>query len=300
MDKKTAVIFLDGDVMKIVFGRTVKEFPAEKAKDEKAFFERLFEGYRVVVVERATEVTFSQLMDEEHELDARPPGREPEPPPEPNTSRTERWIRSTSRTTIVIDDLPTTTEISPGHMMSFSVPNDRAVRMSNVRTEDVDKSAILKRLLANGTLEWVSSAEASRMESDYATRMAQENDARLDQWAPIIDGVRAEDYAADPNKRTATAGSEPETVDVDAEEPSEQEQMASMVPARKEPAGEEEDQSPVPARARVSTTPRYGMSELMDEIEELEKEGVREPARRKVTGVKAIDGANPKGISKRR
>jgi hypothetical protein len=41
------------------------------------------------------------------------------------------------------------------------------------------------------------------------------------------------------------------------------------------------------------------MTGLMSEIEKAEKEGIRTVARRKVTDAKVIDGAKPRGISRR-
>ena len=298
--QRTAVIFLDGDAMKVVFGRTVKELSASKVRDEKAFFERLFKEYRVVVVEKAVEVKLGQLMDDEPAPVAEvpwPEERKEKIPPAKDPA--ERWIRSTSRTTIVIDDLPTGTEVAPGIPLMFSIPHDRAVTMSSVTPEAIEKSVILKRLLANGTLEYVTSTEAARLESEHSSQVAEENDARLQQWAPIIDGVSAADYAKDPTKRFAGAlvdgpkGQDDYTpVDVNADEVSEQEAMASMV-QKERPQADQPRVNPAAAPVDVST-----MSGLLSEIDQAKKEGTRTVARRKVTDAKVIDGANPKRTSR--
>lgn len=302
---KTAVIFMDGDLMKVVFGRTVKELYADRVIEDQAFFERLFKDYRVVVVEKAAEVTLPQIVGMDEGKSSGPTAHDK--PVEKNTERdktfrTEKkaekdglWIKSTSRTTIIIDDLPTGTELAPGVPMTFSVPHDRAVSMASLDPELVQKSNILKRLLANGTLEWATGTEAQQMEAEYVVKVAQENDDRLNQWAPIIDSS-VDEYLNDPKARTGHGETrESSVVEVSATEVSEMEEMASMVPESK----------PRPERTAAvlpnALVGNVSLNALMDEFDRADQgEGIRPPIeRRKVTDAEVIPGANPRGISRR-
>lgn len=307
---KTAVIYMDGDLMKVVFGRTVKELYADRVLEDQAFFERLFKDYRVVVVEKAAEVTLPQIVGMDEGKSSGPVAHDktveksPEQAPAAKTAakkepeKTGMWIKSTSRTTIIIDDLPTGIEIAPGVPMTFSVPHDRAVSMANLDPETVQKSNILKRLLANGTLTWVTGSEAQQMEAEYAVKVAQENDDRLSHWSPIIDGS-VDEYLSNPGARMLPRGEgpsdAPETVEVSATEVSEMEEMAAMVPESKP---RPERTAPVLPNVLAGNV---SMHDLMGEISKAEQgEGIRPPVeRRKVTNTEVLPGAKPRGISRR-
>jgi len=303
---KTAVIFMDGDLMKVVFGRTVKELYADRVLEDQPFFERLFKDYRVVVVEKASEVTLPQIVGMDEGKSSGPVAHdkpvEKAPEQAAKTAKKEpaqagMWIKSTSRTTIIIDDLPTGIEIAPGVPMTFSVPHDRAVSMANLDPETVQKSNILKRLLANGTLAWVTGSEAQQMEAEYVVKVAQENDDRLSHWSPIIDGS-VDDYLSNPGARMLPKdgpSDAPETVEVSATEVSEMEEMAAMVPESKP---RPERTAPVLPNALAGNV---SMHDLMGEISKAEQgEGIRPPVeRRKITNTEVIPGAKPRGISRR-
>jgi len=86
------------------------------------------------------------------------------------------WIRSNSQVAIIVDDIPTGGEFSPGQPRKLVVPGNRAIDLACLDQAFVQKSQILKRLLQNGTFSRCSAGEASEIERYNNQRAARDQE----------------------------------------------------------------------------------------------------------------------------
>ena len=217
MSDKKSLIIIDGESVKVLFGNCVKvvNFTELDSPYNKAFFDRLFSEGRVCGIEsvsvlkrndletfvervRSGAVLQRTVAEPQTRPERTPPAIVTEPDePEAKASMDPNgpiWIKSNAKTTIIVDDLLTDdlvpgTEFRKAMVITPNVPID----VSRLDKERLRKSKIFRRYLENGTFSITTAAEALRMEEEYQTRLQEENDARLDQYAPIL-GERAEKY----------------------------------------------------------------------------------------------------------
>jgi hypothetical protein len=208
-----AIVFVDGENVKVVFGNSVKTTKVSEfgSDQNSAFLDKLFSSFDVFVVSQVDTISRERLlvsmsnkksvsdpidkyMDPEQEQQ---PRRAPDIPIRPEvasevdilTGKSEHaFLKSAAKTTIIIDDLPTGEDIRGSGMKQFvSVSPGRTLNLGALSQEDVQKSKILRSLMQRKILIPITPGEATRIESDHDTKLQAENDARLDQYAPIID-----------------------------------------------------------------------------------------------------------------
>jgi hypothetical protein len=228
MEKK-AVVFLDGDIIKIIFGESLKCIPKKEVNlaYNKKFFEQVFSQFKVFMVESANELekgSFYTWLSLATETEITPESKSTKQAPI-NKKVAEiigdveddgrMLFRSTEGTTIIIDDLPTGRDIPgmPGIKETLAIYPYRAIDLAALSPDLLKKSSYLKRLIKDGKLIPCTIAEARSMQEEYDARMRSENDARLDAVAPILN-ERAEDFVS----RTVSGKlnvHEAETINVD-------------------------------------------------------------------------------------
>lgn len=199
---KTAVLFIENNIIKVVFGNLLKCVRADQLTQDhnKAFFNKLFAEHTVVVVETVGALTEDALYEMfEGGVAAAAPSPEPAPTPKPIQAQVHRpapaqpkieqeepkpagwWIRSNAKATVIIDDIFTGQDIPdvPGAKKALSVPYNRPINLAEYDLEQVKKSAILRKLLANQTIVPCTPAEAAVLEQEY-WRDQEENESVKD------------------------------------------------------------------------------------------------------------------------
>lgn len=208
MGKRKSLVFVDDGALKVVFGSSLKVIkPADVAQPYNIqFFDKLFAESDVVVLTSAEIISrekfdaYAAVLEGPAEVEA-PAAQAPTPkrgvvPPKPRRMTPDEivssgvFIRSNAKTTIVVDDLFTNAEIAPGVKKALAVLPDLAVNLSTLDQDQVRKSSILRRLIDNGTFVACSAKDALKMEEVRERKIADEEDSRLDQWAPIVDSHR--------------------------------------------------------------------------------------------------------------
>lgn len=205
-----ALIFLDGDLCKVVFGNVLKCFPVSESSTPEIdkFLEKIFATYDVRVatatsktekeaflsaIQRAS--TSNSVPTKSVTVKARKPEtmmsqiqQDAVRPVAPDFSNLG-WLKSNAATTIVIDDLLTNEEIRAGTGIkkAFVISPGLPSNLYGIDAQSIRQSKILANLIRNGTLVPVSQAEAFRMQNEYDIKQREENDAALDDVSPIVD-----------------------------------------------------------------------------------------------------------------
>jgi hypothetical protein len=212
---KNALIFVDGGVVKVVFGSSIKVMRPDEVGlgHNKEFLGKLFAGHRVLFVERAAEMSMDEFLsgvsaklvrqpEPESKTQRLPasaiavgPARQARPGSAPGPEPSGQWIKSNAKTIIIIDDLPTNDELAPGIKKALSLQPGRVTSLGALDQAKVAASTTLRRLIQNGTVSFSDPTEAMRLDIEHDEMTQQENDARLAQYSPIIEGP-AHDYAS--------------------------------------------------------------------------------------------------------
>lgn len=208
MSTKTALLFVDDEVVKIAFGITLKcvKFSDLKLPHNAKFFEQIFSTHTVVVVDKISKLT----LDAFDEFISKTAIVEEEVPvasvPAPATAQSKRQrsapeilaaaaedsgrmlFRSTDETTIIVDDLPTGEDLPnmPGIKKTLAIPPLRAIDLAGLPEESVKKSQILKRLIRDRKLVPCTPAEAKELQERFEEKTRKDNDDRLQHSAPIL------------------------------------------------------------------------------------------------------------------
>lgn len=212
--EKAAILFVDGETIKIVIGKTLKcmHFSELSATHNIKFIEQLFGQAKVVSIDKVSPLdknAFDTFVSKFQSAVSTPEKASVPPPVSPSkksaaTIREDAeeesiasFFRSLEETTIIVDDLPTGEDLPnlPGVKRMLAIHPNKAVNLSALPQEAIKNSAILKRLIREGKLIPCTRAEALAIESDYERKVREDNDARLDHMAPILT-ERAADYAA--------------------------------------------------------------------------------------------------------
>lgn len=223
MPNKTALMFVDETVIKIVIGESLKciKFDDIHAPHNLKYVEQLFAKCHVLIVDKASELTKDDFAEWVRKLnaipqkyDGRPEVKKTEPKDvapqnqpkkraveiiEEAEDESEKLLyRSTEETTMTIDDLYTGEYIFLGKDprtgedlrtgKTLAIHPYRAVDLSRLPAESIKNSAILRRLIREGVLVPCSRKEAMEMERQYDEKIRKENDERLDAASPLIDG----------------------------------------------------------------------------------------------------------------
>lgn len=234
---KTALLFVDDGLVKIVIGNTLKtiKFSEVDAEHNQGFLDQLFSSAKVLVVDKASELTRESFDDFATDVQ-NPHGSEVKAEIQAAPKATEQRIqrqqaiaaqddgtmlfRSLDETTIIVDDFPTDEDIpdAPGAKKSLVIRPDKALNLANFDPERIKKSNYLKRLIREGRLVPCTPAEADRMEREHSAKLMEDDRARTDASSPIIpDGISAVDFA-----RMQSTGSVPmnaPSVEISIDEP---------------------------------------------------------------------------------
>jgi hypothetical protein len=205
-----ALIFLDGETCKVVFGTVLKCFPmSDHAKPEiDKFLDKIFSTYDVRVATSTAKTdkaafvaalgraSGSQAVETPSSVvsKTRPTQtmvnqiKQPTSVQAPDFSNIN-WLKSVAATTIVIDDLLTNQEVRPGTGIrkAFVISPGMPSNLLGIDQQVIRQSRILANLLRNGTLIPISQAEAFRMQNEYDAKMREEQDDILDDASPIVD-----------------------------------------------------------------------------------------------------------------
>lgn len=227
---KTALLFVDEEAVKIVFGISLKTIKMSElvAPHNKRILEQIFSQYKVLIVDKVSELSkddFESWIKEVQEIQK--PAPKPEPTivttalpgvvtaatPQKTATKLSRataeilkeaeedsnrmLFRLTEETTMIIDDLPTGEDIPglPGVRKTLAIHPWKAVDLAALPQDSIKASGILKRLIREGKLVPCTTAEAIQIEQDHDRQLKLDNDARLEQASPIID-EKAEAFAS--------------------------------------------------------------------------------------------------------
>lgn len=216
-NKKPALLVLERESIRVIYGSSMKIIKTAEASlpHNVAFFDKLFAENRVLAIEKVKEMGKDQLFGflsqrpaAQPQPAATPPSTFQQPAPAQYQQQPQQrpadlndgsfWVKSSAKTTIIIDDLFTNAEIpnAPGCRQALSVSPERPVNLANYNPEDVNRSGILRRLLTIGTLVRISSNEANHMHATADTK-ADGGGNEVDRYAPLIpEGMGAAAYAA--------------------------------------------------------------------------------------------------------
>lgn len=214
---KNALIFIDRNQVKVVFGTVLKVIKVEELNftHNVNFFEQLFREANVFAVQEISKISKEQLLQmvpsvptrsqEERKVEAsieRPVGPVPVPQRQEQEnledSQHDFWVKSDAQTAIIIDDLFTGREIVDGMPECLSIPHGRAVNLANLKPENVKASRILARLMQNQIIERCSRREAMEMEQRYQERLNASRNAKsvFDSTVSVdVIGGRAEKFS---------------------------------------------------------------------------------------------------------
>lgn len=208
---KSALVYMDEGGLKIVYGTSVKVIkPTEMSLDYNvSFLDKLFSNYKVYVIESASLIQRDKLAElasagpqpakaAEQALDTEPEDELPpaQPAPvikggktaKPRAIRGPVFIKSNAKMTIIVDDLFTGDQIKDtGMRKALVVTPDLPVNLSILDQEMVKKSAILRRLIENGTFTPITVAEALEYEAAAKAKKDAEDDAETEHSSRIID-----------------------------------------------------------------------------------------------------------------
>ena len=205
-----ALIFLDGETCKVVFGTVLKCFPvSDHAKPEiDKFLDKIFSTYDVRVATATAKTDKTAFLSAlgrasgSQNIEAPSSAISKTRPPQTMVSQLKQqtsaqapdftsinWLKSVAATTIVIDDLLTNEEVRPGTGIrkAFVISPGLPSNLMGIDQQVIRQSRILANLLRNGTLVPVSQSEAFRMQNEYDAKMREEQDGILDDASPIVD-----------------------------------------------------------------------------------------------------------------
>jgi len=281
---KNALLYVDGQAIKMVFGNSIKVVPVKDVGLDfnRLFLDKLFSDFRVFVVASVEPLARDQFQEMiqggQVQQGAQPPSpHQPRPPArtQPRVPMTQvpmpvgssSWIKSNSKTIIIIDDLFTDDEIqATGRRAALAIAPDKAVNLGLLNPENVKNSSILRSLLAKGIIEFTSEEEARQMDAEREQGAAEEmrqRDAAIDKEAGLVpEGVSAAEYARSGGRTideaqaievTAGPSSPQDSASGLVGEPETMTDLFSQIEAPPEARPVVEDR-PV-ARARVTTVP---------------------------------------------
>lgn len=208
--KKTAIMFIDEDTIKIVVGQTLKCIKLQEVDLDynTRFLDRLFAEAGIFIVSDAVEMTSESFKEYVAGLKGQAPTETSQEAEQPvaakktqtkQSSRNGSLYRSTVETYIIVDDLPVGDNIrgteSKRHL---SIPPNKAINLGILDPEAVRNSSILRGLINDGTLVPCSPQEAAELDRQANDVIQQEREeAYTDQFAPLLpEGVSAADFAS--------------------------------------------------------------------------------------------------------
>lgn len=191
MPKKTTLLYVEGDQVKIVFGNKLKCIPFDEIRLDynQEFLDAIFCNTTVVKVDKIALLSKDQLGAMVGERAPKAPDSangESDSPKKAIVARTsdpitstekpplpgglmpqsgggDVYIVSTSEVTIIVDDLYTRNKIVRGGAQvpeAVSLLPGKPVNLSNLDQKSVKESNILRRMLRNGTVKQVGFDEA--------------------------------------------------------------------------------------------------------------------------------------------
>ena len=189
---KNALVFIDNNQLKVVFGSILKIIKVNEIRlsHNTAFFEQLFKEANVYGIREISQLNIDQIFDmvplESHSEEEKTVNKSIEKPVSPaarpqqakDNDEYDFWIKSQAETAIIIDDLFTGRELYEGIPESLSIPHGRAVNLATIDPDAVKASRILRRLMDNKTIVRCSRQESAQMEREYQERLANSKNAK--------------------------------------------------------------------------------------------------------------------------
>lgn len=249
MPSKTALMFVDDRVLKIVIGENLKliRFEEIKAPHNVNYIKMLFDKCHVAIVDKASEISRDDFSVWVEKMTAALPKAEavvaeakkaedgtPTKRPvskiiaEAEEDSESMLFRSTDETTMTIDDLYTGEEMAVGRdprtgegimvKKTLAIHPYKAVDLAKLPPDAVKNSAILRRMIKDGTLVKCSRKQALEMERSYDDQIRQDNDDRLNAAAPIIDGS-VENFVINNGGRLDINAHDATTIDISDDSP---------------------------------------------------------------------------------
>ena len=213
-----ALIFLDGNTCKIVFGNAIKCFPVSSYSNPEIdkFLDKIFSSYDVRVATSTSKtdkeafVSAIERASSGTQVQSRISQSKPTSTHVPAPTQQQRkqaatfqapdysninWVKSNAATTLVIDDLLTNEEVRPGTGIkkAFVISPDSPSSLAGIDQQSIRQSKILASLLRNGTLVPISQSEAFNLQNEYDVKIRQQQDDILDAASPIIDRKKPEE-----------------------------------------------------------------------------------------------------------
>lgn len=213
MSKKTALLFVDDECIKVAYGVSIKvvKFQDMSLDYNVRFFDKLFEEWNVIVVESVAPLNKQGLYDFVGEIQNKPAApvkqasqstmvrsQEPSAKPVMEVEDDCMLFRFIGQSIVCVDDVPTGEDFAgmPGVKQTLVIKPDQAINLGKYDPEKVRNSPILKRLIRRGSLVPCTPDEADEMIIRADQRNKAENDARMDRAARMVPpGMKAEDYA---------------------------------------------------------------------------------------------------------
>lgn len=237
MEKKTALLFVIDDSIKVVFGETLKvvKFQAMSLDYNVRFFDKLFDEWEVIVVEKAGPLDKQGLFDFVAQMGAKPPAparresasavvRPQQAAPRTMTLDDDCMLfRFIGQSIITVEDVPSHEDFPgmPGVKQTLVLKPDQAVNLRRYDPERVRTSPTLRRLIQRGSLVPCTPEEADELIVKADIKQKAETNARFDRAARMVPAdMKAEDYA-DRIRRGASLmpDDDIETIEVTAEAP---------------------------------------------------------------------------------
>jgi len=184
---KNAILLIETNQIKVVLGNVLTTIKVNELNltHNVSFFDQLFKETNVYCVQEISQMTREQIdnlspvgtpiSDEEKKVIKnidRPVSSKPTIQTKKDNDEVDFWIKTTTDTALIIDDLYTGRQIRGGIEECLSVPHGRAINLAMIDPDKVRQSRILKRLLENGSIIRCSKQEAMQMESTYKAHLA--------------------------------------------------------------------------------------------------------------------------------
>jgi len=197
--QKKSLLLIDGDKLKIVYDEKMRciSFQDLSLEHNVEFLEKIFRTTTVFKVDQVSAVALEQLeglltsedttvtqqttseigtVSKESQVRKIVPKHNPVTQQTTSVDQSSNWIKSNSKTTMIIDDLYTGNTINRGRAsvpQSLALPPGKPFDLNSIKEDLVKASRILPRLLSQGFVSRISFDEAMGMLSQYEKSQGQ-------------------------------------------------------------------------------------------------------------------------------
>lgn len=228
MEDRKALLFVENETIKIVFGSSLKCIKLSDVSSpvNVEFFRKLFAAATVCVISGLDSIDYQKFINQfpaaqaqapsqpqqsalaQPQRKAAPPPLPKAPPlpprqasatPAPAAKQKTTFIKSNAKNIIMIDDLPTGLVDHRGGKEVLTIYPGGAVNVANLDPQALRGSMILKKLLQNGTLAPCTPDEALQLNDAVFAKQQEFDDLALKQMTTVPGSgtTRARDMARD-------------------------------------------------------------------------------------------------------